>query len=84
MVGVFKSSVEFSEESSFNGMDSAQSSITEEKDHNESESESEELSSLFDHPSLSELPSCTEKKTLETEAPSSPSEHWLCLVSSPF
>ena len=55
-------------------MNSAQSSITEEKDHNESESESEELSSLFDHPSLSELPSCMEKKTLETEAPSSPSE----------
>ncbi|RLM69132.1 uncharacterized protein C2845_PM17G02920 [Panicum miliaceum] len=58
VVGVFKSSVESSEQSSFNGMDSAQSSIIEEKHHYESE----------------KLPSCTEKKTLETEAPSSPSE----------
>ncbi|XP_025827933.1 uncharacterized protein LOC112902952 [Panicum hallii] len=76
VVGVFKSSVVSSEQSDFNGMDSAQSSIIEEKHHyeSESESESEELSSLFDQPSLSELPSCTEKKTLETEVPSSPSE----------
>jgi len=75
VVGVFKSSVESSEQSSFNGMDAAQSSIIEEKHHYESESEV--LSSLFDQPSLSELPSCMEKKTLETEAPSSPSEQ-LC------
>ena len=74
VVGVFKSSVESSEQSSFNGMDAAQSSIIEEKHHYESGSESEELSSLFDQPSLSELTSCTEKKIQETEAPSSPSE----------
>lgn len=65
VVEVFKSSVEFSEQSSFNRMDSAQSSI-EGKHHNQSESE--ELSSLDDQPSSSGLPSCTEKKTLETEA----------------
>ena len=77
VVGVFKSSVESSEQSSFNGMGAAQSSIIEEKHHYESGSESEELSSLFDQPSLSELTSCTEKKIQETEAPSSPSEQ-LC------
>ncbi|CAN6374223.1 unnamed protein product [Urochloa humidicola] len=71
VVGVFKSSVESSEESSSSRMDSAQSSI-EEKLHNDSESE--ELPSLDVQPSSSELPSCTEMKTLETEAPSSPLE----------
>ncbi|TKV99451.1 hypothetical protein SEVIR_8G044400v4 [Setaria viridis] len=71
VVEVFKSSVESSEQSSFNRMDSAQSSI-EEKHHNESESE--ELSSVDDQPSSSELPSCTEKKTLVTEVLLSPLE----------
>ncbi|OEL21807.1 hypothetical protein BAE44_0017177 [Dichanthelium oligosanthes] len=69
VVGVFKRSVESSEQSSFNRMDFAQSSI-EEKHHNGSESE--ELSSWDDQPSSSELPSCTEKKTLEAEVPLSP------------
>ncbi|CAN6362366.1 unnamed protein product [Urochloa humidicola] len=71
VVGVSKNSVESSEQSSSNRMDSAQSSI-EEKHHNNNESE--ELPSLDVHPSSSELPSCTETKTLETEAPSSPLE----------
>ncbi|CAN6380683.1 unnamed protein product [Urochloa humidicola] len=71
VVGVFKSSVESSEQSSSNRMDSAQSSI-EEKLHDASESE--ELSSLDIQPSSSELTSGTERKTLETEATSSPLE----------
>ncbi|CAL4982355.1 unnamed protein product [Urochloa decumbens] len=68
VVGVFKSSVESSEQSSSNRLDSAQSS-TEEKLHNDSGSV--KLPSLDVHPSSLELPSCTERKTLETEAPSS-------------
>ncbi|CAO2140974.1 unnamed protein product [Urochloa humidicola] len=68
VVGVFKSSVESSDQSSSNRMDSAQSSI-EEKLHNDSDSE--ELPSLDVQASSSELPSCSEMKTLETEAPSS-------------
>lgn len=67
VVGVFKGSVEPSEQD-FNGMDSTRSSI-QEKDL--SETESEELSSLVSQSSSSELSSCTQKKTLEADVTSS-------------
>ncbi|XP_062182347.1 uncharacterized protein LOC133886630 [Phragmites australis] len=70
VVRVYKRSVESSEQS-FNRMDSAQSSI-EGKCLNETESE--ELSSWDAQSSSSELPSCTEKKTLEADVTSSPSD----------
>nr|CAB3489204.1 unnamed protein product [Digitaria exilis] len=71
VVQVFKGPVESSEQSNFNRMDSAQSSI-EEKHHNVSESE--ELPSLNDQPSSSESPSPTGKKTQETGVRLSPLE----------
>ncbi|WVZ54299.1 hypothetical protein U9M48_005120 [Paspalum notatum var. saurae] len=69
VVGVSKRSVESSEQTSFDRMDSAQSSIEEKHC---GESGSGELSRCDVQLSSSELPSCKENKTLEAEVPSSP------------
>lgn len=67
VVGVFKGSVEPSEQD-FDRMDSTRSSIEEK---HLSETESEELSSSVSQSSSSELSSCAQKEILEADVPSS-------------
>ncbi|KAL6658394.1 hypothetical protein ACP70R_003980 [Stipagrostis hirtigluma subsp. patula] len=66
VVGVFKRSMEYSEQS-FNSMNSTHCSMEEKL---LDETESEKLSSWDVHSSSSETLSCTEKDTLEADAPS--------------